>query len=1680
MQRAESQEANKQTDRLPLQDSNNSDNKFKVQLYRHNRQMSRLVRLLALQLLLLIAGLALVGADIEEVTLSPQAQDETTPSDNLTPPRPERLTVIAPKKLRPHSDFHVVVSLAESEQPASVELQLTGGRDSSQEHSEAKSVLVASGETQSVKFEIGDWPAAEYVLNMTAEAVDRSWNYSQEAVLVFEQRTYVGLVQTDKAIYKPGQQVKLRCLFLKQTLQPLVLRDEINVTITDPKRNIVKQWQALSNYRGLLSLELDLSDEPMLGDWTIQAEARSQTTTKRFQVAEYILPTFEVGLQLPKFITYDEPELIATVRATYTYGKPVNGQVTLTVQPLVRFANLDTRPLQQAQFRSKLINGSTDIEVDVVKELKQTRELFEREIEFFALVEEDLTGRKYNKTQVIKIFDKSVKIEQLNGHNTFKPGLSHLIQLKVAYQDDTPVEDNGPELELKLNFLGQTFEVAKLKPVGGLAQHQIDVPRNITRPNWQGRFVEPSMIDMVAQYRGQKHYLAPMFAYKSQSGQYMQISLPQIAGSVRYLAPSGESRRQTASSSARVNEDLRVQVRATEPMQQVSCQGVARGDIVWALSRSAKNATSFEFDVQVDPRMAPEARIICYYIRSENKEIIADATSVQVSGLNRNPVKLSLSRDEAKPGQEVELSVLTKPSALVGVLAIDQSVLLLKSGNDISQQEIGAELRHFGSPDWSAASHWMRASNAERLFDMSDVVVLTNNRIYDGDHELYSGGGGFASRRLSGSAPAPTSSVVLSARVLESAELQPPEFHLDNKKSGKSGEPLIIRSVFPETWLWQNATANQAGGAQFRAKVPDSITSWTLSAFSISEDSGLGLSAPGKTSLRVFRPFFVKLNLPYSIIRGEVVSVQAIVFNYAKRATSARVTLENKHADFEFVEAANDIGEEEANTGDSEQRSIANIKPDGGTAAVSFLIRPLKLGHIDIRLVARGELAADGLVRKLLVKPEGQVQHFNKATLIDLPAATGGTASRNVSIEVPPNAVAGSQQVSVSAVGDILGAGLSNVDDLLRLPYGCGEQNMINLVPNIVMLNYLQSSRRLKETQRTRAIRNIEVGYQRQLNYKRHDGSFSAFGNNDKNGSVWLTAYVLKTLRQASSLIRVDERVLSQAAAYIARFARSDGTIEELGMVHNKRLQSQANEDSSSSSASASMGKIYLTAYAMVALLQRQDDNSAAFVAQPIDEVLQRGLDYLERQLNSGALDQNNYGLAIIAYTMQLANSNNNNNRQQAADTAYEKLWSRATDDPDRGTWWQPETEPQAGNKLERESGTVVELPNPSSKPPPLTATPVNAKHSAHLFVPDSLAIEITALGLLTSVRRADLQRALPLVRWLIEQQNSNGGFASTQDTVLAIEALASFAAASQSSQSPPTLDIEFLYPRQQAAAAAATSGRLAAPIRRNNVDQIQISPSNALVSQQTRLPNNISWVQVQASGSGAAVVQVSWQYNLLVSAEQPAFYLNPIIDRTSNINYLQLSICTYYKAGDQSNMAIVEIELPSGYVADAEALPSLRRTKDIMRTETLNGDTKIVVYLDKVTREELCFTVPAYRTSKVSNNKPVPVAIYDYYNRQQAARIFYEPQPASSCDICEQDSCSNKCRLQQGQAKKSDKLVSLHEQRKVKVNTSGQNQRFGNITSSVEGKTNARPSYYILPLAPLLMTIVALVTSTR
>lgn len=63
-----------------------------------------------------------------------------------------------------------------------------------------------------------------------------------------------------------------------------------------------------------------------------------------------------------------------------------------------------------------------------------------------------------------------------------------------------------------------------------------------------------------------------------------------------------------------------------------------------------------------------------------------------------------------------------------------------------------------------------------------------------------------------------------------------------------------------------------------------------------------------------------------------------------------------------------------------------------------------------------------------------------------------------------------------ASAGDLMGRAMKNLDKLLAMPHGCGEQNMVLFAPNIFILNYLNSTGQLTQEIQDRATRFLESG----------------------------------------------------------------------------------------------------------------------------------------------------------------------------------------------------------------------------------------------------------------------------------------------------------------------------------------------------------------------------------------------------------------------------------------------------------------------------------------------------------------------------------------------------------------------------------------------------------------------------
>lgn len=96
------------------------------------------------------------------------------------------------------------------------------------------------------------------------------------------------------------------------------------------------------------------------------------------------------------------------------------------------------------------------------------------------------------------------------------------------------------------------------------------------------------------------------------------------------------------------------------------------------------------------------------------------------------------------------------------------------------------------------------------------------------------------------------------------------------------------------------------------------------------------------------------------------------------------------------------------------RRKTINVKSNEGTT-ISFMVRPKRVGFINIKVTARSPQAGDGIEQLLKVEPDGETHYENSALLADLRYIS--KFDGNFTINIPNNVVPDSTKIEISVIG---------------------------------------------------------------------------------------------------------------------------------------------------------------------------------------------------------------------------------------------------------------------------------------------------------------------------------------------------------------------------------------------------------------------------------------------------------------------------------------------------------------------------------------------------------------------------------------------------------------------------------------------------------------------------------------
>ncbi|KAK3560861.1 hypothetical protein QTP86_022612 [Hemibagrus guttatus] len=1304
----------------------------------------------------------------------------------------------------------------------------------------------------------------ESVQEIKVEVTGESFKMTEKRKVMFKFYDTLVLIQTDKPIYNPGQTVNFRIVAMDSNFIPLEQKVRVDFygTKQDGNHNRIGQWTNVSTTGLILQLSHELNAEAPKGDYQIIAETGNRLIKHRFNVEHYVLPKFEVTVKAPEEHSVSEEELKLEVCAKYTYGQPVAGQTVVQVCRQFRSGHKEalmispclseTVEMSQTGCSLIIINVSTFMNIEFEKTLKN------KLVATVTLTEEG--------TDISVLKSKNIKL---------------------------------------------SFQIGKVEI--------LDSPKNFEREK-----VIEGKASIYPEAKYSKIWKTPFF---SNAAVHIQLFQPATPYSPLYSELSIEHSEEPFKCGAKIPITINYYIdgETTESYSMdLIYMVLSKGAIVHHGHETVEVEESTDvrkgkisFKLSVDAELAPEVQVVVYSVLpSEN--IMAASKNFYVEKCFRNTVSLQFSPSKAIPGEKNTLELSAHPGSLCGLSAVDQSVFILEYGNRINADKIFNLL-----PVRSARYPYIVEEEMEcldvrpRRDGLTDHVhhilkgawlkMATNLAIRQPHCLKYKGVPYF---RTYGSnygifclfsyilVQQMRSFLFLQIRyTILRSRIRGYVDHNALTSTSQVGPIKSVRKFFPETWIWQLVEVGDSGSLQLPVTVPDTITTWETEAFCVSS-RGLGLAPP--VQLTVFQPFFLELSLPYSIIRGEVFELKATVFNYLSKCIMVKVT----------PAPSSDYTLEPSSDGEYSSCLCAN-----GRKTFKWTLIPSVLGVLNVTVSAEAEQSQtvcdneivsvpergsiDTVIRSLIVQAEGTEKTASQSWLL---CPQGNSVSEELELTLPEDVIEGSARASVSVLGDILGRALKNLDGLLRMPYGCGEQNIAILAPNIYILQYLENTEQLTTDIREKATGFLKSGYQRQLNYKHFSGGYSTFGRGQEN--TWLTAFVLRTFGKAQRYIFIDPDIINRAKQWLIGMQRSDGCFIQQGNLFNNRMKGGVNDE------------VTITAYITAAFLE------LGITVQ--DPVVNKGLLCLKSSIGNLT---NTYTTALLAYTFSLAGE------KDIQEQLLKELNSIAITGDGRLHWSQ--------SALDGSSSLSVEI-------------------SSYVLLAVLTSSQITA---------TDLGYANRIVSWLVKQQNPYGGFLSTQDTVVALHALALYSTKVFSSEGSSTVTVK------------STNG---------DGHNFDVNQNNKLLYQERSLEYTSGEYRINVTGSTCVSVQAALFYNVPTPTHASALSITATTDGncTKSFQYtLAINFTvTFNGALNSTNMVIVDIKLLSGFTADPGELEN-----QILFQRVDFKDDRIIMYIKELHRDiPISYQLHIKQALPVKNLKPALIKVYDYYQTNDQSETEY------------------------------------------------------------------------------------------
>lgn len=131
-----------------------------------------------------------------------------------------------------------------------------------------------------------------------------------------------------------------------------------------------------------------------------------------------------------------------------------------------------------------------------------------------------------------------------------------------------------------------------------------------------------------------------------------------------------------------MNKEIFVELQSIDILEHFTYQVISQGRLIYSNSLDVPKRNYHVFGFLATFELLPTAHLIVYYFK--NDDILSTKIDIDIRENLNNFIKLKLSDSQVQPGDNVRIDITTQPKSYVGLLGVDQSVLLLKKNNDLS------------------------------------------------------------------------------------------------------------------------------------------------------------------------------------------------------------------------------------------------------------------------------------------------------------------------------------------------------------------------------------------------------------------------------------------------------------------------------------------------------------------------------------------------------------------------------------------------------------------------------------------------------------------------------------------------------------------------------------------------------------------------------------------------------------------------------------------------------------------------------------------------------------------------------------------------------------------------------------------------------------------------------------